>query len=140
MLTISTNSWHYRLLKWLRYSRPDNLCAYFWKVVWALLSLPGAGCLMLIGIILLSTPLWWWYTDWHPFTPIVMGLFEIVILGKTLYEVVKARHRQEIYDGTRPRPVPKDYPRVSLLKEWLRARHRNICPFLEFQRPVNKDE
>ena len=48
---ISQRAWHYRYLVWLQTAAPDNLCAYFWKVVACTTVLPLALLVMFPAIV-----------------------------------------------------------------------------------------
>lgn len=131
-MNVSKTSWHYRLLNQLDLIsrwRQETLCKYFWKVVFACTFVPIGA----IGVIWLGTiPLWWSLTDAPLSVAIIIGTFEIVGLLLVLRILVIERHTEEILDGTRPAPkvVPPTPP--SLFAEWLRARHRQVCPFIDF--------
>jgi len=46
MINFNKNSWHRQTYNALYTSEaPDNLCPYFWKVVWAIITMP-AWCIM----------------------------------------------------------------------------------------------
>ena len=128
-MKISTDSWHYRLIDVLDFDHPDNLCAYFWKVVGSALAIPLFTAFILGGIVIVLMPLWWWLLA-KPVAlvaVIVIGAGEIVGLTAMLREAVQERHSEEIRAGERERPTP------SLFSEWISAKHRKICPLIDYE-------
>ena len=128
-MKVSTDSWHYRLIDVFGFNHPDNLCAYFWKAVGSALAIPLFTVFVLGGIAVALMPLWWWLAA-NPASlalVIFIGTVEIIGLTAILRNVVQERHSEEIYAGNRERPTP------SLFSEWLSAKHRKICPLLDFE-------
>ena len=39
-MKISKQSWHYRYITWLEFPAPNNLCTYFWVVVFIVVTTP----------------------------------------------------------------------------------------------------
>jgi len=127
-MNISKTSWHYRvlghfdLLKSPIYG-PDSLCPYFWKVVFATTILPLMALLL---VMFFALPFWWWLTATPLGIAVFVGIIDIGFLIYILKALVELRHLDEISEGTREAPEVKE----SLLKAWLKAKHRKMCPFL----------
>ena len=52
VLEVSNRSWHTRLLRWMHYPPPNNLCGYFWAVAFMVLMTPFRLVLQGVGFIL----------------------------------------------------------------------------------------
>ena len=146
-MKISRASWHYRFLLWTygKWRVPNNLCPYVDKLLLAILVSPFVfawKATNLLGKFLVafeslalsaSAAL---YIVWRSWVGILAGhvvvygdLAAIVLAGK-LYEWVGEHgyfHRQTKF------VQPKKPRQPTLLEEWLRAKHRRICPMLEFE-------
>jgi len=133
-MKISKKSWHYRLLKrigaiensWER----ENLCKYFWKTVFFAVIVPPIFTIV-AGILLM--PFWWWLVMTEVdavVLPALIGMIDIGILSGFW-----AKYRDHLRDiGKLPKKVykPTVYKEPSLFNKWLHAKHRQICPYLEF--------
>ena len=127
-MEVSTKSWHYRLIDWLEFNHPGNVCAYFWKTTWSIF-LAGV-CLPIIvvaGAFVVTMPFW------HMFSPkylvvavVLVGTVEIIGLSILLYNIVGWRHEDEIYAGTRKLSEP------SVAYQWAKAQHDKVCPLIRF--------
>ena len=129
-MKISTDSWHYRLIDWCDFDHPNNLCAYFWKTMFAVIGTPifflAVALIVVVGGAMALLPFWWTFIE-SPFPLVVLvGLAEIIGLMWLLGQLIQDRREEEIYSGERERPTP------SLFAEWIRAKHRKICPLLKF--------
>ena len=117
-MKVNRKSWHYRLLDQTMNGRPEseynNLCSYFWALVFTLvLKLPVVGCFILF--VIATSPIW--------------GL---VCLGVYLYDRRDRRLRKSA--GLNPWqewPEPEKEP--SLLRAWLRAKKEKVCPVIEYE-------
>jgi len=130
-MNISKESWHYRLLKGIDLLKSpiygaESLCPYFWKVVFAAVVLP----VIALAVAWIGTmPLWWWLLPDMPLGLVIfIGLSEIAALLFILKTLVELRHMDEVTAGTREAPEVKE----SLLKAWLKAKHRQVCPLIDF--------
>jgi len=132
-MNISKSSWHYRLLKaldWLAWPK-DTLCKYFWKVVVACVFVPS---LALLVSWLALLPFWGIFYN----APFPLRLFiatiEIIGLGILLGVMVSNRWDREIRAGTRKARPEEEYvyKSPSLLRQWLTAKHRKVCPIITF--------
>ena len=133
-MNINKSSWHYRLVKvlgMLNVYTKESLCPYFWKVVLAALFAPFA----IVAMLWLGTlPLWWSFFGAPVVVAALIGAGEVGILFVTLISIVRDRHDEEILAGTREAPVrvisaPKQ---PSLFRLWLKAKHRQVCPLIDF--------
>lgn len=102
-MQISKESWHYRLLGWMGLERPNNLCGYVGRLVFAVFVMwPCIGVMLPLfgGVWLLQRAAGW--------------------LGDgTAWLIDKLPER------------PTDRPR-SLLREWAAAKKAKMCPRIEF--------
>lgn len=51
-MNISRRSWHYRLLVWMDFNTPNDLCSYFWLVMLAIVM--GPFKLVVLDLIILK--------------------------------------------------------------------------------------
>ena len=129
-MQVSTSSWHYRLINFLDFDHPDNLCAYCWKTLFAIFFVGAMWPVAIAGGVFVVT-----MPFWHMFNPqfvvtVLAGLIataEIIGLLILLYNLVKSRHEDEIYEGKRERPEP------SLAFAWVKAQHDKVCPLIRFE-------
>ena len=129
-MQISRDSWHYRLIDWCTFNHPHNLCAYFWKTVLAVVSAPvfilACAGLAVTGVIFVLAPLWWTFIPDAFFLAIIVGTAEVVFLSWLLGKSIFVRREEELRSGERYATEP------TLLIQWLRAKHRKVCPLLKF--------
>ena len=133
-MNISKSTWHYRLLSkmdMLNNYGTESLCPYFWKMVFATIIAP----VILLGLLFLTTiPLWWSFSGVPVSLAIIIGVAEIVGLFSLLVALVRDRYEEEIRAGTRQEPVVRVYTSKppSLFRLWLKAKHRQVCPLIDF--------
>lgn len=131
-MKISTKSWHYRLIDRFDFNHPENLCAYFWKTVWACVfaAVLALGAVMLAWIV--TAPIW------HLFFNAPEGIagagagIDAAALSIALAVLVTERRKREREDQERRGEIKPTRP-PSLLRLWLRAKHEKVCPMLEFK-------
>lgn len=135
-MKVKTGSWHYKLIDHMDWFHPRSLCSYFWKTVLAMILAPVRAITVIFVVVSMAvvatSPFWWWATDifdWFVMA-IIVGALEVAALIYVLIEVVHERHYDEIQEGTRER---KQHKQPSLLAAWISAKHRKICPFIEFE-------
>lgn len=132
-MKISVESWHYRLLKsdWLGHVVPNNLCLYFWAVIYKLVGSVVLGCLGFLfaaGLYLTLFSLFS-FIIW----PIIFSYSTWVLLGSVAViglVVWKANN------------MIKNAPEgsaVSVTTEYVKAKKSKICPNLEFNRGEDDD-
>lgn len=127
-MEISSKSWHYRLWRFGRenpYTRPRDLCRYFWHIALIKILLPVALLVFAIGgLIGLIVVIWK-----NPLsTAIAIGLIAafagfitaLAYIGKRSDE--KKKRRQA---GLEPVPEP------GVVRSYLAARKSKICPLIE---------
>ena len=125
-MRISEDSWHFRLIGFMDFNHPRNLCAYCWKTVWAVLL----GILFSAGLVtFFGGPIWYWLNPEYPFAlAVVAGVAEVALVCFFIYQYLD-------YKGWIP-TLPEREPRApkppGLIKSWLKAKHDKICPLLEF--------
>ena len=132
-MKIRTTAWHY---KWVaRYwdSHPKALCWYFWKVIISIIGRIGQGGLILlaacIALVIITYPVWHWFaSDWHE-TPMVLSFFVWTMAG---YVALKAYRSHLYHSGQLIPPKPKPRKEPGLLAQFLTAKHRKVCPLLEY--------
>ena len=127
-MQVSTHSWHYRLIDWLDFNHPNNLCAYCWKTVWSIFVAGAAFPVAVIGgVILVTMPIWHMFFDRYLVDAAAfVAVIEILGLLILLYNLVSDRRKDEIYAGERECPEP------SLAYVWIKAQHDKVCPLIRF--------
>ena len=128
-MKIYTDSWHYRFIAkhWIDY--PNTLCWCFWKVVlcmvlWLITALFVAA--MVISIV--GYPVWqiWMYDP----VLMVLSILAWLVIGWVLLYVA----RQRAYEtGRVSKPEPKPYKEPGLVRQYVRAAHRKVCPVLDYR-------
>ncbi len=130
-MNVSKSSWHYRLLDKMDLLawQHETLCKYFWKVMFTAVLLP----LVALGVSFVGTiPLWWSFVEGDlVYLAAFIGAIEVVILTCWLGSTVAERWEREIAEGTREKPV-KVYKPKSLFSQWLKAKHEQVCPIIDF--------
>ena len=116
-MRISTDSWHYRLIDFLDFNHPRNLCAYFWKVVLSALL----GILFSAGLVtFFGGPIWYWINPEYPLAlAVIAGVHEVALVC--------------FFIPTLPERESKPPKPPGLIKSWLKAKHNKICSLLEFE-------
>ena len=164
-MKIQTTAWHYRLLVWLFDNVDDvprSLCPYvdwlllaivvspfLWakRSLWGVLSEDGR----FVALIVASELIMWAIigVSLHSIVTallLVLGanaLALIVFIGIVkIADVTEGKHWHfpRLRHGPKeekPPEAPRKPREPSLLGEWLRAKHRKICPLLEFERPIH---
>ena len=170
-MRVSTQVWHYRLLKWTYKSVPNTLCPYVdqlalavliapFTALWKILTEFGQIIMVIEGLAVVFSILnylgilnylimsWSGVLVAHI---IVWGAFGVMSTVLWLDEYCSAHpwhlptlrwkwphwHLPKLWRRVKkekpPKPVKMKKPKQpSILAEWLKAKHRRICPFLEF--------
>ena len=132
-MIIDRNSWHYRWFAERWDHRPRSLCWYFWKVVISILA--GVAyvilCTMLAALVtfILSVPFSQWFLNDIPIGLSVISFlmwFGIGVAANRIY-------RNYLYDTGQLKRKEKVYKEPSLITAYLDAKHRKICPLLEYK-------
>lgn len=141
-MIISTDSWHYKLLLFVDSVPSDNLCKYFWQVMFAitwitLFSIAGL-ILGLALVVLILYPIWgWWNSD---ITMVVMSSLLWIFIGVGLF-----RLKRDLFSFQRPAwdivIIPEgvvgdalyDNSFSKVTAAWLKAKKNKICPKLFFK-------
>lgn len=140
-MNIDPNSWHYRWIGRHWATRPQSLCGYFWKTLlspffWL------AGVLFLIYFasvvaIVLSFPVWQFWFDLDPLFVLVPTASWLVV-SFILIHYLKSEHiafhkkpigRDEWGYAVYAPPKPP-----GLLRSYLSAAHRKVCPLLTYRK------
>lgn len=129
-MKIQKSSLHYRLLGFFDMSAPDNLCAYFWAVVFTaargaiifFMAIPAVICLLLSPWIALIL-----YFFIGP--SFGSGIFFVGVLGGVAYACLGIIGLCYVIRKTYGLVVPQD----SVVVEYIKAKHRKICPLLDFE-------
>ena len=104
MLTISSKSWHLKLVRILRTDdyKPRNLCGYFWQVVGTCATVPLLALLFVVAILAVGT---WLAVSW-------------------LNRKLPLRH------GKRERLIATE-SHLNLAWEWVKAKKQKVCPLIK---------
>lgn len=149
MITISRDSWHYRLHSMLWKSEPSNLCSYFWRYLWMLILYASMGLVscaayflvafafgVLVFVFLLG------YSEeqlaelsvWTSSLAGTAVIAALIVMGTFIWVTCKAfigpwLGRRTQRRAARPRAIrtPKE---PSLVSEWLKARKNRYCPLI----------
>ena len=137
-MQISRNSWHYRLINFLDFDHPDNLCAYCWKTIWAIVF--SAFALMAM-VFVFGLPLWYWLgADIPLVVAIIVGGLELIGVLVCIYYAIEyagwwaklGRQLDRLLPEYTPKP-PKPKKPPGLFRSWISAQHRKVCPLLDFE-------
>lgn len=149
-MKINTKSWHYKIATWGDEDAPRTLCPYFWKVVFklavaAFMVIAAFAGIFGVGEILMSLIL---PSLGFAASGIIAGIANVVVgtiawagfFGTVFvvgYGCVKLKNYRDnarvekrmarINAGLSPDKDP------NLVTEFLKAKHRKVCPFLEFE-------
>lgn len=132
-IKISTDSWHYKLANTFSGHRPpENLCGYFWKVIFSIfMSIFILFLALIFTMVVLSVFLRFWFSSFGEVAPLG-GFVSIVILSIILAELVKARHEKEridaIISGIKPK---KSF--IGVCFSWVKAKKDKYCPSIDFE-------
>jgi len=131
-MNVNRDSWHYKLAHMISdYGRvPNNLCAYFWRVI--LGGFVFSLLLCVAGVVIVcvaSIGMQYLYPNLFPLA-VGGGIAAIFALVVILTGLITARKEKESYecneDGERIRPEP------NIVWEYLKAKKQKVCPLLEF--------
>ena len=126
-MKVSTNSWHYRLHKFLQNEIPKSLCAYFWKLVFSVLHIAAALAGLIFFFVLIGFLILWYpfsisdYKIIHPVLEVIVafitGLGASALVGYTWYMT-----KRKISDDTTPDGV---------IMAYFKAKKAKVCPIIE---------
>ncbi len=116
-MKVKRTSWHYHVSTLLcNYEKNDNLCWYFWRLVFTILGLAGATAFIILAGYAYVTSLQFISTS----ILIVAMFLAIVLLPLAIYFL-----RETI--GKSP-----EIPCENILFEYLKAKKRKVCPLIEY--------
>lgn len=127
-MKIRSDSWHYRLWRFGRespYSKPVDLCRYFWHILLVKIMLPLA--LVAVVLLLFGLLIYVIATNLVISTMVALGIGALIVL--VIFGVVldrRANAKEALYG-----PKPKKVKEPSLVREFLKARKQKICPLIE---------
>lgn len=130
-MKIRYSSWHYKYIAKRWKEHPRALCWYFWKIVISIVLWAVAGVLALIAgsfvLVTLAFPAWQWFFNYDPDITIASFIFWLVIgvLASGFY-------RTWLYETGRLKRKPHVYKEPGLVSQYIEAKHRKICPLLEY--------
>ena len=141
-MKISTKSWHYKLRDMYNTEPQRGLCKYFWQTVLLVLGLPFFGMyklfiklpvyvkFALLFIYSFSSVVFFWYSLVYQEEPNIYFLFLLpfVMLGVLFAFVLITWLIVELEQKIKS----KDNNKISLVKEYIKAKKQKICPILEF--------
>lgn len=140
-MKISKDSWHYKLLTkdvlyvegLNTYNISDSLCGYFWQVVYRAIALTFFLLVLPIAVLNVAVVLplvqvagylatGYWDVDGAGAAVLVSELL-CVSTGALVWLTFWAKDK--IGDVKKPKPV-------SIFTEYVKAKHKRVCPMLEF--------
>jgi hypothetical protein len=147
-MKISRSSWHYRITDKVFDWPATNLCLYFWQVVWSLVALPAFG-IMVCGVCLLALtvllfPFYAWATPLGFVDYMLLSFLSLGLNGAILISFwISYRNdfrwgdldttsvwNKNLLSESAPKPRKVKEPNIAL--EFLKAKHRQVCPHLDF--------
>lgn len=133
-MKVSTNSWHYRFIRGMGFYPPGNLCAYFWKVVWCC-AISASGVVAATVLVALYA-----YCVEFALISLIMQLLGypagdlfVTFVGCVFMAIPICGFSFHIYVTWADKQPAKPYRPPSLLSEYVSAKHRKICPLLDFE-------
>ncbi len=134
-MKLSRTSWHYRMIShfpwkiqstWYTYS----LCQYFWLVVWTFVF-----CLIVVPIMAVGTLFAAAVVAAVVFYPILQFFIESWPPWAFLSAIVDTILLMRLWFWYRKKYVGRDKcsETASLVAEYVSAKHRKVCPLLDFE-------
>ncbi len=133
-MKISKKSWHYRMLSFFpwkvnEYWGPYSLCGYFWLVVWTFffcLIVVPVGIAMVVGAaafvgLFIFYPILQIWLGTEPFIAAVSAIIDTFLLVWLWCWYRKKYVGSEMCNET-----------ASLVGQYMHAKHRKVCPLLDF--------
>jgi hypothetical protein len=121
-MKIRRESWHYGLIvRFFNWYAPDNLCAYFWKLVSAIIVLIGIPLLIfaILGIVIYA---WVSSPQWASNTILL-----VFIVSGAVVPAITIHYLRKLTGG----PVA-EIPKDSLVVEYIKTKKRKVCPLIEY--------
>ena len=132
-MQVSTHSWHYKLIDFLDFFHPHNLCGYCWMTVWSIFVVAVIWPIgVVLGVFVVTMPIWHMFVNQDIAVTLIAGAIataEIIALLLLLRAIVLDRHDEEICAGERDRPKSRE---PSLFYAWIKAQHDKVCPLIKF--------
>lgn len=125
-MKINRKSWHYRLQRRMWNTIPNNLCSYFWKLIWSLIVTSTALTVMAVFILGIVYPLvsYWFSNEYWKSLSIATWMITLTIATIVGSDELKLYYR----DKRANEPVKEPSVFVSFVK----AKKAKICPLIEF--------
>ncbi len=128
-MNVYCDSWHYRWIARRWDTLPANLCWYFWKLIFTMIGrLAQAAIIVLIvviGFVVLVIPIF------------VAAPMPVAFLASAIWLIIGAsalyHYRQHLYRIGRLTRKSKEYKEPNLLSEYIHAKHRKICPLIDYK-------
>lgn len=133
-MKLRKNSWHYKWIASKWDERPQALCWYFWKLVltmiwWAMVGAFGAA-LASGALWFLTIPFWqWFFPDWSDTVASIFSLMIWVAIGS----VILYHYREYLYYTDQLKQKIRPYKEPGIVNQYLHAKHRKICPLLDYE-------
>lgn len=127
-MKVSANSWHYRLWKLGResWSKPHNLCKYFWHIALIKILLP----LVLASMVLFGVGALLWLIWSNPLVTLwtVLVIAMVAGFGVLLYlSWPKMTDRWDKRVELRAAAPPKE---PGVVRQFLKAKKSKVCPLI----------
>lgn len=124
-MKLSTKSWHYRLYEFYYDSyAPNNLCTYFWKLVWAILVYATGGVFFLTsaGIVLYQMFIIPFLSVNDRTLCVTLWMLAIVITTTVLVSNY-LKNRKRVYKEDKP----------TIVGEYWKAFKGKYCPSIQWE-------
>ncbi len=140
-MIVSKNSWHYRMLSYFPWEiqawRTYSLCKYFWLVVWTFVFC--IVCLPLMAVFAVAGTAFFLWVALYPILQIWFpGSVPVAVLSAavdtTILVWLWCEYRKEY--------VKQDMcsETATLVAEYVHAKHRKVCPILQFENSVGEGQ
>lgn len=122
-MKISKKSWHYILIDRMSDSfPPDNLCDYFWKLIWCIIKVLALSAILLFALIsIIIGP----FLN-HQSVFFEMGIVSWAVIGIVLLSISIIALSE--YIGRRKRN-----PHPSIISEYIKTFKGKYCPKITFK-------
>jgi len=131
-MRVKINSWHYKLICFADFGIPNNLCAYFWKVVFSALFLVAMAIFVLFlaatATIAVTSFIWVWFFG----IEYEIGIFAMIMYCFVGFFILHSKSYPQRGIWAVEIVGRRESTEPNLLIEWIRAKKQKICPMIEF--------
>lgn len=146
MFKINRNSWHYNLqYKFFNSGPGETLCSYFWKTIFATISIgflfftltPLILLIASIAVFTIAIPFFVQEFDSNIISIMVIGTFIWIITITETFKELNRKYKWTSNLFNKQKTKKKKHQQSSMIVEYLKAKKDKVCPLIEF---VDKQE